>query len=129
MKLVAVMIPLLTLVAACGGDEDTGSTAMAQQATGSEEVTYCSCVTEPEGSGARARACKALIDSMSPNESVEAALTCREKPPAGGPDLCFCVQTSSTDPEIRKACEAIIPENLTRAKMTSLFVECSRKGR
>jgi hypothetical protein len=44
-----------------------------------------------------------------------------------GPDLCFCLQTMTTDPEIAQACEALIPQDLAPAQMTALIVECREK--
>lgn len=60
-------------------------------------------------------------------DAPTAAAPANDTATAGEPDLCFCLQTSSTDPEVIKACEAILPKDLTPAKITSLIVECSNK--
>jgi hypothetical protein len=46
--------------------------------------------------------------------------------PEGGPDICFCLRTTSRDPNVLQQCESVIPEDWTPENLTKKIVECGR---
>jgi hypothetical protein len=116
-----VFILVTFLIVACS---DAGNS----QATAAAEVDFCSCVNEPMTSNARVKACNDLTNSMTPEETVTKSFACRESltVPEGGPDLCFCLRTTTRDREILEACQAIVPEDMTPMELTTKMVECGR---
>lgn len=124
MKTVGLVTVLAVIAAGC---DNSGNTGMDEPAE--HEVTLCSCVNEPPGPEAKVKACAALLDSMTQEQAVEESMACRAqlKMPDGGPDLCFCIKTMSQDPAVRAACEAIMPTDMSRPEMASLFKECARR--
>lgn len=120
----AVVVVALLVLAACGKENsgDPGDFSVAADG----EVTFCSCANEPVQSGAKAKACAALMESVPQQEAVTRIMECREQlaVPADGPDLCFCVRTLSQDPEIRVACEALLPDNPSREEVARITLAC-----
>ncbi len=109
------------LIVACG---DAGNS----QTTASAEVDFCTCVNEPMTSNARVKVCNDLMNSMTPEETTTKSFACRESLPVpeGGPDLCYCLRTTTRDRELLEACQAIIPEDMTPMEMTTKKVACGR---
>lgn len=107
---------------------DNGSNDIAQE-TGlvADDVTLCSCANETIDSDAKARACAALIESMSPEDAAAGTAACRENmaAPADGPDICFCLKTFSQDPGILKACDALISDDLSPRELNAMMLECA----
>lgn len=91
-------------------------------------VDFCSCVNEPLNTDARLKACNTMMNSMTPEESATRTIECRETIPVpdGGPDMCFCLRTTTRDTAVLKVCEALIPEDMTPRQLTEKMVECSR---
>lgn len=127
MKLNTLVIAAI-LVAACERDNavETAGPTISGNTNGSE-VTFCSCANDPARSGARAQACAELMESVPQQEAVTRIMECREQlaMPGDAPDLCFCVRTLSQDPEIRAACEALLPENPSRAELARIMTACA----
>ena len=121
MKIIMTLV-IGALVVACGGADNPGPSSA------DVDITFCSCTNEPIRTDAKAKACGALMESVSPEEAAGKVMACREQLPVpeGGPDLCFCIRTMSRDPEIGKACEALLPENMSPAEMAKLAVDCGR---
>lgn len=93
-----------------------------------DEIDYCSCVNEPITTDAKAQICGNLMESMTPEESATRTFECRATLPVpdGGPDLCFCLRTTTTDPALAQACQALIPQNITPAELAAKMVECAK---
>ena len=123
-----ILIPVFMtlLIVACGESPNSQASIISEQAEGA--VDFCTCVNEPISTGGRHKACSKLMDSMTPEESTTKTFACRAALPVpdGGPDLCFCLRTTTSDVEIQKACQAIIPEDMTPKQLTVKMVECSR---
>tara|TARA_R110002096_G_scaffold154923_1_gene319113 strand:+ start:14720 stop:15082 length:363 start_codon:yes stop_codon:yes gene_type:complete len=120
MRTLVCMLATL-LIVACG---DTGNS----EAAAAADVDFCTCVNEPMTSNARVKACNNLVNAMTPEETVTKTFACRESLPVpdGGPDLCFCLRTTTRDREILEACQAIIPEDMTPMEMTTKKAACGR---
>lgn len=118
MKLL-VPVAIALLVMACGSAEDDGVVA---------EIDFCSCVNEPLDTNARVKACGDLMNSLTPAENASKAMACRENLPVpeGGPDLCFCLRTTSRDVDLMAACEAIIPDDMTPRQLTKTMADCAQ---
>ena len=91
---------------------------------------FCRCANEGISNEAEAQACGALMEGLSDYEIAERTMRCRAEMPVpdGGPDLCFCMKTMSSDPEIRTACDAILdelPEDMDQVQMFSLIQRCA----
>ncbi len=121
MKTIIILYTTITL-AACNSSEEIKIAD-----AGDTEVDLCSCTNEPVSTSAKAQACGVLIESMTPREIAEKKVACRQDLPVpeGGPDLCFCLKTFTTDPVVAKACEAIIPKNITPEELVAKQVACS----
>lgn len=86
----------------------------------------CSCVNEPITTEEKARYCKAALDAMSPEETVNAKGACNAKiVRQKGLDVCTCLKTFHTDPAIIKACEEIIGKDTKPSEMAQLAEKCS----
>ncbi|NNC77838.1 MAG: hypothetical protein HKN77_07735 [Woeseiaceae bacterium] len=120
-----VLVLALLVFAACGNDDsnltETNGSANAQ-------VTFCSCANEPARTGEKAKACAALMESVPQQEAITRLMACREQleMPDDGPDLCFCFLTMSQDPQVRKACDDLLPENPSRSEIKEMTLACSR---
>jgi len=92
------------------------------------EVTLCECVNEPIRTGEKALACGRLTESLGPQVVATETMKCRETlaPPAGGPDICFCMRSNSQDPEIQQACMALI-NTISPNEMGVVLRDCARK--
>jgi hypothetical protein len=127
-KVMRNLIPVFVtlLIVACGDSENSQTAIAGEDSAGA--VDFCTCVNEPLNTDARLKACGDLIDSMTPEETATRSIACREALPVpeGGPDLCFCLRTTTTDEEIMQACEALIPEDMTPMQLTRTLAECSR---
>ena len=123
-----ILIPVIAalFVLACGSSENS-ETAAANGGTAGE-IDFCSCVNEPLNTDARLKACGAMMNSLTPTESATKTMACREALPVpeGGPDLCFCLRTTSRDAELMSACEALIPDDMTPLQLTRKTVECAQ---
>lgn len=126
MKKFASLILLMSLVA-CGGPADGDPAGAGVAAAG--EVTLCSCATDIPTTSARANACTALMEPMTPEELAVETMACRRTVPVpeGGPDMCYCMRAMNTDPTVMAMCEEIIPENMTPQEIGRKMVECSRQ--
>lgn len=123
-----ILIPVFTamFVVACG---DSGGPEATITADGSTvDFDYCTCVNEPLNTDDKLKACGNMMDSMTPEEVTTKAFECRAARPVpeGGPDLCFCLRTMSTDPAIGEACQALIPEDMTPRELAAKMVECGQ---
>ncbi|HNP62669.1 MAG TPA: hypothetical protein PKH39_01980 [Woeseiaceae bacterium] len=123
-----IFVPVIValLIVACGESENLQTTVAGEDRSG--EVDFCTCVNEPISTNARHKACSELMNSMTPEESATKTFACRAALPVpdGGPDLCFCLRTTTSDVEIHKACQAIIPEDMTPTQLTVKMAECAR---
>ena len=128
-QLIAFTIALTfaVTIAACGGTDDSGTGLVSESAAA--EVTFCSCVNEPIRTDARANACNELMTSITPAEIASRTMACREAEgvPEGGPDLCYCLQTTTTDPLVAQACQELIPKNMTPTQLSAKIAECASK--
>lgn len=119
-----ILIPVVValFVMACGNSENSQTVAAAG------EIDFCSCVNEPLNTNARVKACGAMMNSTTPTESATKTMACREALPVpeGGPDLCFCLRTTSRDAELMAACEALIPDDITPLQLSRKTVECAQ---
>lgn len=113
-------------VIACGDSGGPEATITADGSTG--DFDYCTCVNEPLNTDAKLKACGDMMDSMTPEEVTTKAFECRAaiSVPEDGPDLCYCLRTTTTDPAIMEACQALIPENMTPRELTAKLVECGQ---
>jgi hypothetical protein len=125
--LIPVFLAILAVLVIACGDSGDSQVVQASEDAGSD-VDYCTCVNEPINTNARHKACSALINSMTPEETAAKAIACRESLPVpeGGPDLCYCLRTTTSDVEILKQCEAMIPEDWEPEDFTRKIVECGR---
>jgi hypothetical protein len=123
-NLIPVFVTLL--IVACGDSQNAQTATAGEDSAGA--VDFCTCVNEPLNTDARLKACGDLMDSMTPEETATRSIACREALPVpeGGPDLCFCLRTTTTDADIMQACEALIPEDMTPMQLTRTIAECSR---
>lgn len=123
-----LLIPvfLILLIVACGDSENSQIAEANDDAGG--VVDYCTCVNEPINTNARHKACSDLVNSMTPEEAATKAFACRETlpVPAGGPDLCYCLRTTTRDVDILEQCKAMIPEDWEPEDFTRKIVECGR---
>jgi len=125
MKLLATVLLATLSVAACGGPDDSGMAGTGGDSDAN--VTFCSCVNEPATTDSKAAACGAMLNALTPEEAARKTNACRQQVPipAGGPDLCFCLKSSSTDPDVVKACQAILDkENMTPREISNKVVAC-----
>lgn len=118
----------LTLALMACGDSGGPQTAMASD-TDAGEVDFCSCVNEPLDTDARVKACGDLMNSMSPTESTERTMACRAAlpMPEDGPDLCYCLRVISTDPDVAKACDALVSDDMTPRELVEKTNACANK--
>ena len=121
-------IVLLSIVASAGCDRAPASQTIQANERATGEVTICSCALNIPTTSAKADACAALIDSMPLEEYSRAAMACRDSMPVpeDGPDLCYCMKASPTDPELAAMCEKIVPENMSPREIGKKLYECSR---
>ena len=85
----------------------------------------CGCVSGAMDSDAEVRRCGPLLDSLSPAQVVDLKGRCSAKSaPAGGPDLCFCLTQFHTDPQIVKACEAVVGKNTKPSELARMGANC-----
>jgi hypothetical protein len=122
MKLTITLLVAL-LITACGnsGNDESGASM-------ASEIDFCSCVNEPLNTDARVKACNDMMNAMTPAENVTKSMACREKlaVPDDGPDLCFCLRTTSRDEELLAACEAIVPEDMSPRELANTIAECAQ---
>ena len=72
-----------------------GSFILMIACTAQAEVTLCDCMNSPMDSDAKVATCTKIFESLDPATSQQERLACRNKPPpAGGPDICYCLNTS-----------------------------------
>ncbi|MCB1929311.1 MAG: hypothetical protein KDH17_14920 [Rhodocyclaceae bacterium] len=85
----------------------------------------CGCVSGAMDSDADVRRCGPLLNSLSPAQVVDLKGRCSAKSaPAGGPDLCFCLTQFHTDPQIVKACEAVVGKNTKPSELARMGANC-----
>ena len=108
-------ILLLPILASCGDPSMAGA-----------DYTLCDCVNQPPNSDAKLQACSELMEAMDPADLTSQALACRaELPvPEGGPDVCYCLQASSSDPEVHATCQALVDE-VDPSELRSLVRHCA----
>lgn len=127
-KVMRILIPLLFVfaIAACG--ERTGTDAALASEGDNDKDSMCSCYTDVPTTGARAAACEAYMGSKTPEESANEMFACRAamSVPEDGPDLCYCMRSSSTDPTIMAMCEEIIPDDWSPREIGRQLVACSQ---
>ena len=124
MKVVTYVFLTLFLIAC--GDSGGPQTAMASDAPAGE-MDFCSCVNEPLNTNARVKTCGKLMEAMSPGESAKRTMECRAAlpMPEDGPDLCYCLRVITTDPEVAKACEAFIDEDMSPRELVEKSNACA----
>lgn len=115
-----------SFLTACGDSGDSQTARAAGNSGG--EVDYCTCVNEPITSDVKHKACSQLMNSMTPEETAAKAMACRESlaVPQGGPDLCFCLRTTSSDADLMRQCDDMIPDDWTAEELTRKLVECAQ---
>ena len=88
------------------------------------EVTLCDCMNKPMDTDEKVATCTKIFDSLDPETSMQQRRACRDKPPpAGGPDKCYCLKSSSQDAEVRKKCDAMF-ENVSEAELMKDIRSC-----
>ena len=93
--------------------------------TAHAEMTLCDCMNKPMDTDAKIAECSAIFDGLDPESSREQKRACRKKPPpAGGPDICYCLKASYTDqPKVAKKCEEIL-ESISEKKFMEHLHNC-----
>lgn len=94
--------------------------------TAQAEMKLCDCINSPMDTDAKVSECSAIFDALDPETSIEQRRACRKKtsPPAGGPDICYCLKASYTDqPKVMKKCEEII-EGVSEEKLIKHLRNC-----
>ena len=85
----------------------------------------CQCVNEPINTDAKARSCKKLLDVMTPEETVRITGECKAKLVGESKlDVCYCLKTFHSDPDIVKACEKIIGKEAKPSEMARMAADC-----
>ncbi|MCB1906599.1 MAG: hypothetical protein KDH15_04460 [Rhodocyclaceae bacterium] len=85
----------------------------------------CGCVSGAMDTDAEVRRCGPLLESLSPGQVVDLKGRCTAKSaPAGGPDLCFCLTQFHTDPQIVKACEAVVGKDTKPSELARMGAHC-----
>ena len=85
----------------------------------------CVCVSGEMDADAEVRHCSPLLEAMSPGQVVDLKGRCSAKSvPAGGPDLCFCLTGFHTDPQMIKACEAVVGKNTKASELARMGAQC-----
>ena len=91
------------------------------------EVTLCDCMNKPMDTDEKVTTCTKIFDSLDPETSLEQRTACRNRPPPpGGPDKCYCLKTSSQDPEVREICSAMF-EGVDEADLMRDIRSCAGK--
>ncbi|GEM_PF-3379936 len=123
-----VLVPVLValFVIACGDPGTNQDVAADESSAGG--IDFCTCVNEPLNTDARLKACNDLMSTLTPEQNATKAIECREALPVpdGGPDLCYCLRTTTRDEEILAACEALIPDDMTPKELTRTIAGCAR---
>ena len=89
----------------------------------SEDI--CSCVSEPIVTDAKAKSCGKLLDDLTPEETVRISGECNAKLiNKTGLNVCTCLTTFQTDPDIIKACEDIVGKNTRPSELVRLAENC-----
>lgn len=88
-------------------------------------VDICSCVNEPIKTDEKVRSCGKLLNTMTPEDTVRAKGKCNAKlAHERGLDVCFCLKSFHTEPDIIKECENIIGRNTRPSEMAQLAADC-----
>ena len=86
---------------------------------------HCGCVSRAMDSDDDVRRCGPLLDSLSPAQVVDLKGRCSaQSAPSVGPDLCFCLTQLHTDPQIIKACEAVVGKNTKPSELARMGANC-----
>ena len=89
----------------------------------SEDI--CSCVTEPIVTDAKAKLCGKLLDELTPEETVRILGECNARLiKKSGLNICTCLKTFQTDPDIIKACEDIVGKDTKPSELARLAENC-----
>lgn len=84
------------------------SSALAYSAAATAQTTLCDCMNSPIDSDAKVAACNQIFAAQDPATAQQERTACRNKPPpAGGPDICYCLFYRSSEPEVLEACQTI----------------------
>ena len=88
-------------------------------------VDICSCVNEPINTDIKAQSCGELLSGMTPEDTVRAKGECNAKlSRERGLDICSCLKSFHTDPDIIKACEDIIGKDTKPSEMARIAADC-----
>lgn len=88
-------------------------------------VDVCTCVNEPIDTDAKARLCGELLSGMTPEDTVRAKGECNAKlTRKEGLNICSCLKSFQTDPDIIKACEDLIGKDTKPSEMANLAAHC-----
>jgi len=88
-------------------------------------IDICSCVNDPINTDAKARLCGDLLNGMTPEETVHAKGECNAKfARERGLNICFCLKSFHTDPDIINACENIIGKDTKPSEIARLAANC-----
>ncbi|MCB1914566.1 MAG: hypothetical protein KDG52_02425 [Rhodocyclaceae bacterium] len=99
----------------------TPASAAAVQASPAD----CACVAGRFDSDAEVARCTQLLDRMSPAEVTNLKGQCNaQSAPAQGIDVCFCLKTFHTDPQVIQACEALLGKNTKPSELARMGADC-----
>lgn len=85
----------------------------------------CQCINEPINTDTKAKTCEKLFDAMTPGETVRVTGECKAKLLGESKlDICSCLSTFHTNPDIVKACENIIGKDTKPSEMARMAADC-----